>query len=106
MGDVPTAVSSGAYTGPMSAEQIQALRGLQAYIDHCIEDGLTFRTALRDLAQDINAILGGSPGRLKGPARFAEEMRAMADDPEIQRELRAIEAESSGRTSDSGAEAE
>jgi hypothetical protein len=89
--------SSEAYAGPMTAEQIGILRSIQGYIDHCIDDGLTFSTTVRDLSREIQCLLHGTPGPLPNPVDDAAELEAMANDPDIQRELRAIEAESSGR---------
>ena len=95
MADAPTAVPGAASAGPMTAEEIETLRNLQGSIDHCIENGLTFQTAIRTLAHDLQAIRSGLPERWTDVAGIAAELEAMANDPEIQRELRAIEAESS-----------
>jgi hypothetical protein len=88
--------SDEAYTGPMTAEQIESLRSIHGYIDSCIDNGLTFSTTLRELAREIQSLLH-TPGSLPNVADDAAELEAMANDPDIQRELRAIEAESSGR---------
>src|SRR6266508_6065678 len=45
------------YPGPMTPEELEALRDLQGWIEHCIESGATFVTALRVLAHDANGIL-------------------------------------------------
>src|SRR4051794_39883351 len=86
-----------AYAGPMTAEQIEILRSIQGYIDSCIDNGPTFSTTVRHLSREIQSLLHGTPRSLPNVADYAAELEEMANDPDIQRELRAIEAESSGR---------
>lgn len=87
------------FGGPMSEREITLLRDMQAFITFCIENGLSFRTAIGTIAHDVNGILapgemfeggvfapkvGGYQGILKD---LGEEMAAMGADAELQREL-------------------
>ena len=83
------------YSGPMTEEQVSLLRDMQAFIDYCIDNGLSFHAVVGNLAHDVNGILThqdakwflpkvrGFAARKIQTARLALEM---ADDPEVRRD--------------------
>lgn len=87
------------FGGSMSQQEIDLLRDAQAFIDFCIENGLSFRSAVGNLAHDANGIL--APGdmfergvfvpKVKGYRRvmsqLAEDAAALGSDPQLQKEL-------------------
>lgn len=79
--------------GPMSADEVALLRALQNGIEQSIRDGLTFKTTLRNLTQEI-ADLAHSRSAIW--ASREANLDAMAADPEVRRELQKIEDESRG----------
>lgn len=86
------------YGGPMDARQVELLRDIQAFLDFCIENGLSFQLAVGTLAHDVNGILSPdgyfdrgifSPkvsGYAEGNARRAEIAADMEKDPSMQRD--------------------
>src|SRR4051794_37859674 len=80
--------SNEARAGPMTAEQREILRQIQGYIGYGIDNGLTFSTVLTGLSREIHSILHHTPGHLLNVAEFAKDLEAMANDPDIQREMR------------------
>ena len=75
------------YGGPLSPEQIQTLRDMQGWIEHCIVNGLTMKSTLGILAHDVNGILADVPffkPKVSGYAKYRSEiddLAEMADDP-------------------------
>jgi hypothetical protein len=45
------------FGGSMSQEQVAALRDMQAWIEFCIENGISFLATVSTLAHDVNGIL-------------------------------------------------
>ena len=78
------------YGGPMSAEQTAILRDLKAFIDFCIENGLSFPLALGTIAHDVSGLTRSEPAftpQTKGYSKVLEELRAAKTDPTLQKEL-------------------
>lgn len=83
------------YSGPMTEEQVLLLRDMQAFIDYCIDNGLSFHAVVGNLAHDVNGILTYQDAKwflpkVKGfaskkiqTARLALEMAA---DPEVRKD--------------------
>ena len=88
---------------PMNDEQISLLRDIQAFLDFCILNGLSFRSAMGVLANDVNGVLapddyfekGIFVPKVKGYARAwpetLSEIAAMATDPGMKQEHAEIE---------------
>jgi hypothetical protein len=88
---------------PMNDEQISLLRDIQAFLDFCILNGLSFRSAMGALAHDVNGILapddyfgkGIFTPKVKGYAlawpETLSEMATMATDPAMKQEHAEIE---------------
>src|SRR6266511_4198787 len=86
------------YGGPMSQREIDLLRDLQAFIDFCIDNGLSFHSAMGTIAHDENGIL--APGEMfdggiftpkvaeyrKIVSQLGEDIAAMASDAQLQKE--------------------
>lgn len=87
------------YGGTMSQKEVDLLRDVQAFIDFCIDNGLSFRTAIGTIAHDANGVL--APGEMFDRGIFApktagyrkivsqldEQMAGMASDAQLQKEL-------------------
>lgn len=87
------------YGGPMSEREVELLRDMQAFIEFCIDNGLSFTTAVGTIAHDANGIL--APGEMfergillpkvhgyqKILARTTADASAMGTDAQLQKEL-------------------
>lgn len=87
------------FGGSMTQRELDVLRDMQAFITFCIENGLSFRTAVGTISHDVNGIL--APGDMFERGIFApkvlgyqrvlsdlsEEMAAMGADADLQDEL-------------------
>jgi hypothetical protein len=78
------------YVGPMEENDVAFLRDMQAFLEFCIENGLSMQIALSTIAHDVNGLLrqehGFSP-KVTGYAKIVEDLQAAGKDPELMRQL-------------------
>lgn len=76
------------YGGPLTPEQLQVLRDMQGWIDYCISNGFSLKSALGALAHDANGLLADTPflkPQVSGYAKYRtelEDLTGLADDPD------------------------
>lgn len=87
------------FGGSMTERELNLLLDMQAFITFCIENGLSFRTAVGTIGHDVNGIL--APGDMfergifapkvggyqKVLSELSQEMAAMGADAELQKDL-------------------
>jgi hypothetical protein len=70
------------YGGPLSEQQVQTLRDMQGWIEYCISNGLSMKSALGVLAHDVNGILAETPfllPKVTGYAKYRSETEDLSD---------------------------
>lgn len=87
------------YGGPMSEQQVELLRDMQAFIDFCIDNGLSFNTAVGTIAHDSNGVLAPDGmfergifrpkvhGYQKIVSQIADDATALAADPQLHEDV-------------------
>lgn len=80
------------FSGPMSADQVGLIRDMEAFLEYCVDNGLSFSLAISTLAHDVNGLLTNQDakwflpkvtGYAEKKRRNDEALRQMANDPEI-----------------------
>lgn len=80
-------------SGPMSPDQVGLIRDIEAFLEYCVDNGLSFSLALATIAHDVNGLLTNQDAnwfqpKVKGYAekrRLNEAaLRQMAADPDLQ----------------------
>lgn len=81
-----------AFSGPMSSDQVSLVKDIEAFLEYCVENGLSFSLAISTLAHDINGLLTNPEAKWFVPkvSGYAEKRRRlgeasvqMADDPDV-----------------------
>ncbi|MEA2709467.1 MAG: hypothetical protein QOF78_2068 [Phycisphaerales bacterium] len=70
------------YGGPLTPEQLQVLRDMQGWIEYCISNGLSLKSALGVLAHDVNGLVAEVPflkPKVTGYAKYRTEIEDLSD---------------------------
>ncbi len=78
------------YSGSMSPEEVRLFRDMQAFIEFCIEGGLSSVMVLGVLAHDANGLLRQETGftpQVTGYAKALEDLHSAQGDTELHDDL-------------------
>jgi hypothetical protein len=79
--------------GPLTDEELKLLRDIQGFIAYGIHEGLSFNVILKMLRHDLDGLINKEAGFLPRIKGMNAELDRIANDPEMQREMREIENE-------------
>ena len=72
------------YSGPMSEHEVEIVRDMQAFLEFCLENGLSSQVAFGTLAHDVGGLLRQETGflpKVAGYTRILNDLRAEMNDP-------------------------
>ena len=78
-----------AYAGPMTEHEVDIVRDMQAFLEFCLENGLSSQVAFGTLAHDVGGLVRQEAGflpKVTGYTRILNDLRDEANDPTRQSE--------------------
>jgi len=72
----------------LTPEQVHVLRDMQGWIEYCVSNGLSLKSALSVLAHDVNGLIADVPfltPQVSGYAKYLsqlEDLSDLANDPD------------------------
>ena len=79
-----------AYAGPMSKQEVGIIRDMRAFLEFCVENGLSSQVSLGTLAHDVDGLLRQEAAflpKVTGYTRVLDDLRAEKANPSIRAEL-------------------
>lgn len=78
------------WAGPMSEEDVELVQDMRAFLQFCIENGLSSQMAFATLAHDVGGLLREETAfvpKVKGYSSILRRLHEAKTDPELQADL-------------------